>query len=44
MLPWAPITVPWHELPSARRRNVILPSTTDQSNVRPIRADTRGGS
>ena len=35
------ITVPWRKVPTSRRREIILPPTMKQSDVRPIRADTQ---
>lgn len=35
------ISVPWRKISARRRREIIVPSTADPADVRPIRADTR---
>jgi len=35
------ITVPWRKVATSRRREIILPPTMKQSDVRPIRGDTQ---
>jgi DNA invertase Pin-like site-specific DNA recombinase len=35
------LNVPWHKTPSKRRREILLPDTTQSQHARPIRAETR---
>ena len=35
------LRVPWHKMPSTRRREILIPETTSIQGARPIRSETR---